>query len=173
MARIEVPAGEGNEATRIWQIAPHLGTGLHAMMTAVYEKSSLPIREREVARMRIAQLNQCNVCLNTRARGAIADGLSDDLYQQVHRYSDHPGFTDRERLAAEYAERFAIDHTAVDVDLWDRLRAHFSDTELLELTVTIGFCVGIGRAYHVLDIARDFDVLWSREPARDQRHDSR
>jgi hypothetical protein len=44
------------------------------------------------------------------------------------------------------------------------LRDKFSDSELLELTVTIGFCVGMGRAYQVLDIARDFDVLWSKEP---------
>ena len=92
-------------------------------------------------------------------------GLSDELYQSVQHYVDHPGFTDRERLAIEYAERFAIDHRAVDDELWGRLRAHFSDPELLELTVTVGFCVGMGRAFQVLDIARDFDVLWSREPA--------
>jgi hypothetical protein len=49
------------EASRLWQIAPHLGKGLHAMSEAVYEKSSLPIREREIARMRIAQLNECRV----------------------------------------------------------------------------------------------------------------
>ncbi len=61
MARIEVPAGDGREATRIWQIAPHLGEGLHAMSMAAYERSSLPIREREAMRMRIAQLNRCHV----------------------------------------------------------------------------------------------------------------
>jgi alkylhydroperoxidase family enzyme len=61
MARIDVPEGEGREAGRIWQLAPHLGLGMHAMGKAVYEESSLPIREREVARMRIAQLNQCHV----------------------------------------------------------------------------------------------------------------
>jgi alkylhydroperoxidase family enzyme len=94
-------------------------------------------------------------------------GLSDELYRHVNQYHDHPGFTDRERLAAEYAERFAIDHTAVDDELWSRLRQHFTDPELLELTVTIGFCVGMGRAYQVLDIERDFDVLWSREPNRE------
>ena len=94
-------------------------------------------------------------------------GLSDELYQSVQHYVDHPGFTDRERLAIEYAERFAIDHRAVDDELWGRLRAHFSDPELLELTVTVGFCVGMGRAFQVLDVARDFDVLWSREPAAD------
>lgn len=165
MARVDVPPGEGIEASRIWALAPHLGAGLHAMSQAVYEQSSLPIREREVARMRIAQLNQCQVCLNTRAVSAMEQGLTDDLYQQVGRYHDHPDFTPRERLAIEFAERFAIDHTAIDDDLWARLEQHFSQTELLELTVTAGFCVGIGRAFHVLDIARDFDVHWSREPA--------
>lgn len=61
MARVEVPDGEGLEAHRIWQLAPHLGLGMRAMSKAVYEESSLSIREREVARMRIAQLNQCVV----------------------------------------------------------------------------------------------------------------
>ena len=48
-------------ATRLWKLAPHLGVGMHAMSEAVYAKSSLSIREREVLRMRIAQLNQCVV----------------------------------------------------------------------------------------------------------------
>jgi hypothetical protein len=61
MARIDVPDGEGMEATRIWQLAPHLGVGMKAMGQAVYVDSSLSIREREVARMRVAQLNQCVV----------------------------------------------------------------------------------------------------------------
>lgn len=61
MAKIEVPDGEGLEARRIWQLAPYLGSAMHAMGEAVYVKSSLPVREREVARMRIAQLNQCHV----------------------------------------------------------------------------------------------------------------
>jgi len=61
MARIEVPGGDGMEAARIWKLAPHLGLGIHAMSEAVYARSSLSIREREVLRMRIAQLNQCVV----------------------------------------------------------------------------------------------------------------
>ena len=61
MARLDVPEGEGLEAARIWQLAPDLRGGMSAMGEAIYELSSLPIREREVARMRIAQLNQCQV----------------------------------------------------------------------------------------------------------------
>ena len=91
-------------------------------------------------------------------------GLTDELYQSVQHYHDNEEFTPRERLAAEYAERFAIDHTAIDEDLWARLRQAFDDSELLELTVTVGFCLGLGRAFQVLGVARDFDVLWSKEP---------
>lgn len=61
MARVDVPGGEGREASRIWQLAPHMGVGMGAMAKAVYEESSLPVRLREVARMRIAQLNECQV----------------------------------------------------------------------------------------------------------------
>ena len=91
-------------------------------------------------------------------------GLSDELYEHVHRYHDHPDFTPRERLAAEFAEQFAIDHRGIDDAMWARMSEHFSDVELLELTITCGFCVGMGRAFQVLAIARDFDVLGSREP---------
>ena len=90
-------------------------------------------------------------------------GLDDDLYNAVHTYATNDRFTTREKLSIEFAEQFAIDHTAVGDDLWRRLRENFTDSEVLELTVTIGFCVGIGRAFHVLEIARDFEVLWSRE----------
>ena len=61
MARVQVPKGDGIEASRLWALAPHLGTAMHAMSKAVYEQCSLAIREREVMRMRIAQLNACHV----------------------------------------------------------------------------------------------------------------
>lgn len=61
MARIDIPEGEGLEAHRMWALAPHMGKGVHAMSEAVYVQSTLSIREREVARMRVAQLNQCVV----------------------------------------------------------------------------------------------------------------
>jgi alkylhydroperoxidase family enzyme len=95
-------------------------------------------------------------------------GLDDELYQRVGQYYEEDRFTPREKLAIEYAERFSIDHLSVDDELWGRLREEFSDPEVLELTVLIGFCIGIGRAYQVLDIARDFDVNWSREPKHER-----
>ena len=93
-------------------------------------------------------------------------GMDDDLYNSVDRYYEVDEFSTREKLAIEFGERFAVDHTTIDDEFWARAREHFSEQELLELTVTAGFCTGIGRALQVLDVEADFDVLWSREPAQ-------
>jgi len=44
-------------------------------------------------------------------------------------------------------------------ELFDRLRANFSDAEIVELSGTVGFCMGIGRIYTVLDIANECPVV--------------
>ncbi len=92
-------------------------------------------------------------------------GMDDDLYNAVSRYYEVDDFTEREKLAIEYGERFAIDNTTIDDAFWARVAEHFSDAEMLELTMVAAFCVGVGRALQVLDVAVDFDVNWAREPA--------
>lgn len=91
-------------------------------------------------------------------------GMDDELYNSVGRYYEVDEFTEREKLAIEFGERYAIDHTAIDDEFWSRLRTRFSDTEVLELTMIAGYCVGIGRALQVLDVAVDFDENWTPDP---------
>ncbi len=67
--------------------------------------------------------------------------------------------TKRERLAVEFAERFALAHTEMGDELFDRMRTHFSDPEIVELSGFVGFCLGIGRIYTVLDIANECPIL--------------
>lgn len=61
MARIDIPDGDGLERRRLWQLSPELGAALGGMTDAVYTKTSLDVRVREVARMRIAQINRCHI----------------------------------------------------------------------------------------------------------------
>jgi alkylhydroperoxidase family enzyme len=61
MARIRIPPGEGDEAGRLFRQAPHVSAAAAALSTAVYEKSKLSVRLRELMRMRIAQINHCSV----------------------------------------------------------------------------------------------------------------
>ena len=82
-------------------------------------------------------------------------GVTPELYEHVAEYRAHDGYTDRERLAIEYAERFAVDHTNIDDDLFVRLRACFADYEIVDLTICLAAFLGLGRMLQVLQIDGD------------------
>ena len=151
MARLDVPPGEGGDAVQVWSLQPELGTAATRLVDAAYNKSILPVRVREAARMRIAQLNDCTVCLAFRADSVRAQGVGDDLYCAVGTH-DEAGLTEQERLAVEYAERFAVDHTSIDDAFVERLRGVFSDAEVFDLTICLSAFLGLGRTLRALGI---------------------
>jgi alkylhydroperoxidase family enzyme len=61
VATLDVPEGEGDELIRVWSINPAMGHAAAKFSAMVYERSELPVNEREMARMRIAQINDCPV----------------------------------------------------------------------------------------------------------------
>ena len=61
MARIDLAPGDADETQRLFQLVPHLCGPAAALSFAVYEKSRLPVRLRELMRMRIAQINDCHI----------------------------------------------------------------------------------------------------------------
>ena len=152
MARIDVPAGPGGEASTLWTLRPEMGGMVDKMVSTIYQRSILPAEEREVARMRIAQLNACSACADFRAQSVLDAGVSEELYAHVHEAATYPGYSARQRLAVEFAERFATDHRGIDDDLFARLRHEFSDPEVLDLTMFVAVCLGLGRALEVLGI---------------------
>jgi alkylhydroperoxidase family enzyme len=151
MARLDVPAGEGGDAVQIWSLQPELGQAATRFVHAAYNKSILSTRVREAARMRIAQLNDCTVCLGFRADTVKAEGLDESFYCAVGTSGD-AGLSEQERLAVEYAERFAVDHTSIDDVFINRLRGAFSDAEIFDLTVCLSAFLGLGRTLRALGI---------------------
>jgi alkylhydroperoxidase family enzyme len=61
MARIEIPQGPGGELTQVWNLNQKLGAAITTLSATLAETTSLHPREREAARMRIAQINDCSI----------------------------------------------------------------------------------------------------------------
>ncbi len=59
---------------------------------------------------------------------------------------------ERSRLAAEYAERYALDHHGLDEAFWTRMKQHYSDAEIVELSMSIGSWLSFGRLNRVLGL---------------------
>jgi alkylhydroperoxidase family enzyme len=78
-------------------------------------------------------------------------GLTEDFYRHV---ADRHGYdySEPERLAIEYAERFVLDHSRIDDAFFASLRSCFSDAEILDLTICVAAFLGLGRLLRVLGI---------------------
>ena len=61
MARIDIPNGDELERIRLWKMTSGLSEAIDSFRIASHDKSLLTRRVREVARMRIAVINQCPI----------------------------------------------------------------------------------------------------------------
>jgi AhpD family alkylhydroperoxidase len=152
MARLDLPEGDLPEIARVWELRPEMGEAVRDLSIAVYQKSQLPPRVREAARMRVAEINGCVVCQGWRIPELAEQGVTEELYAHVSDWRDHAEYSEPERLAIEYAERFSLDHRNIDDAFFARLKEHFTDPEILDLTICIGNWVAFGRLTMLLDL---------------------
>jgi alkylhydroperoxidase family enzyme len=140
--------------------SPDIGVAMAGFTHAVYNKNRLPMRVRELARMVIALDNECVVCQNTRDADGIAAGVDEDLYDHATEWRTWPGYSPQERVAAEFAARFAADHTGLrdDEDFWDRCNDQFDAELLTDLALSCAMWLGMGRMLRTLDIGQSCKI---------------
>jgi alkylhydroperoxidase family enzyme len=159
---VEVPDGK-DPITYVWgQLVPKIGPAAAAFSAAVYAHTTLGLREFEAARLRIAQLNGCLFCQDWRTERdgvKVEDGFDD----AVRDWATTDLLDARAKLAAEYAERYAVDHHGLDDAFWTRMFAHYSQAEAVELTMCLGAWLSFGRLNRVfgLDTACVLPSHWA------------
>jgi len=149
---------------RIWAQRPEIYMAFRKFVGTLFEHSVLPRRLIEMVRLRVAFHNQCRSCMAIRYSAAVADGLTEDLVCELKKPEEAPNLTPRERAALKYADLLATDHLSINDALFDELRTHFSEPEIVELAAHIAYCVGFGRVAMSWDMVDD---LPERFKARD------
>lgn len=155
MARIPLPPPTQpteDEVARAFRLGPAFGKALGVYAGAIYGAIKLSMREREAVRMRIAQLNQCQICLGFRFPELQAQGVTESFYAQVANWRNSREFSAREKLAMEYAELFLTNHLTITDDFFVRLNPLFSAEEVFELTGIIAGLMANGRLLQVLQL---------------------
>lgn len=143
-----------------------------AFSQAAFMHSQLSFREFEGARTRIALINGCLTCQGFRPARELGDYLEyggngtassvanngpapdEAFYEAVPGWRESSIFSDRERLAIEYAERVALDPHGVvnDEPLWSRMKLAFTDDEIVDFNCCIAGWLGLGRLTHTLGL---------------------
>jgi alkylhydroperoxidase family enzyme len=148
---VDVPKGQ-DPILHVWgAMVPGIGPAAATFAQAVYDHSTLGLREFEAARLRIAQVNGCLFCQDWRTE---RDGVTveESFADAVTHWRTTRDLDDRARLAAEYAERYALDHHGLDDAFWTRMKQHYSDAEIVELSMSIGSWLSFGRLNRVLGL---------------------
>lgn len=148
---IDVPDGK-HPIMYVWgEMVPGIGPAAATFSQRVYDHSTLGLREFEAARLRIAQINGCLFCQDWRTeRGGVTVEKGFDEAVESWRTSD--ALDERARLAAEYAERYALDHHGIDDEFWSRMKSAYTEAEIVELSMCLGSWLSFGRLNRVLGL---------------------
>jgi AhpD family alkylhydroperoxidase len=131
---------------------PEMAAAMTALGRAIATHGTLPPRLVELVRLRIAFHNQCRTCMAIRYSSALDDGLTEDTVCSLERPEEADDLSAAERAAIRFGELFATNHLAIDDAVYDGMRAHFTDAQLVELGYLCALCVGFGRLNATWDV---------------------
>jgi uncharacterized peroxidase-related enzyme len=121
----------------------HVPAALRHLMPLLMElraAATLPKRYLELAIVAVSQVNACDYCVAHHKPFLAVEGVSAAGVDRLLDYCDHPELDAVDRLVVEYAIAATERPNRVPEVLFDRLRRHFTEAQLVELTLRITLC---------------------------------
>ena len=88
--------------------------------------------------LRASQINGCAYCLDMHGKDLKAAGESDQRLYSLDAWRETPFYTDRERAALAWTEAVTrINDGHVPDEVYEEARRHFSEKELVDLTLAV------------------------------------
>jgi AhpD family alkylhydroperoxidase len=101
--------------------------------------SGIPRELAELVRARASQINGCSFCVHMHTRDARAAGETEERLYLLSAWRESPLYTPRERAALAWTEALTrVAETQAPDEDFEEARRHFSEGELVELTLLIG-----------------------------------
>jgi alkylhydroperoxidase family enzyme len=96
---------------------------------------------KELCRVYVSRTVKCEYCGNQRSEQGAQAGLQEGQYDELLNFESAAVYDERQKAALAYAEAIAW-HLDTDDGFWERMYAHFSEPELVELGCAIGLTLG-------------------------------
>ncbi|HEX3338939.1 MAG TPA: carboxymuconolactone decarboxylase family protein [Pseudolabrys sp.] len=130
-----------------------VGAGWVEFWNKVLYQGLLPHKLKEMCRIRISVAHQCGYCSTVRSSVAKAEGLTEDMINDLSSFENSQHFTPREKAALRYADLFKQGEHAIDRDdVYRDLSNHFSDEEIIELGLLCAQTDGVGKFVKSLNV---------------------
>jgi AhpD family alkylhydroperoxidase len=136
---------------RVLLNSPEIAQGWESLLTAVRNRSSLHPSLRELIIMRVAVLNRAQYEFDAHRPHAITAGLSEEQIDLILQDKITAGFSALEILVMELTDVMTRDIQVPDA-LYDSVKSHFNDREILEVVTTISAYNMVSRLLNALHI---------------------
>lgn len=125
------------ERLNFYKVSPE-GTKSMIALEERIGKSSIEKPLAELVRLRASQINGCAFCVDMHTTDARKGGETERRLATVTVWRETPFFTERERAALEWTEALTlVSQNHVPDEVWERVKPHFTDEEIADLTMLV------------------------------------
>jgi uncharacterized peroxidase-related enzyme len=135
-----------------------------SLLTELAADAQIPKRYLEIALVAVSQLNRCSYCVSHHAPKLQVEGISERGVETLLDYAAHPELDAVDRLVVEYSIAVNDNWTRTGDAIFDRLKAHFTDAQIVELTWRIALCGAFNRFSDILQVEVE-DGVTNRQAA--------
>ncbi len=125
---------------------------LMGMLLELREQKNVPYRTIELAIVAVSKINECHYCVGHHKPLLLVEGLSSEGADNILEYTNHPELSEVDRLVVEYAIAVTNHPQRIKDNMFERLRRHFSEPQIVELTLRIALCGFFNRFNDALQI---------------------
>ncbi len=132
--------GRALEPALLWGRIPRAFLALTLLYRSL-DRAGSPLDPalRALLQVRISQINGCAFCVDLNSAAVLERHGAPEKLAALQDFEASLLFSERERAALAYAEAVTDSTRRVDDALFARLRQHFSDQEIVELTALMAF----------------------------------
>ncbi|HEY0422990.1 MAG TPA: carboxymuconolactone decarboxylase family protein [Rhodopila sp.] len=130
---------------------------LMPMLMELREAATLPKRYLEIAIVVVSRLNECDYCVAHHKPFLAVEGISPEGIDRLLD-DDNPELDEVDRLVVEYARAAWESPNRMPDTLFRRLRQHFSEAQVVELTLRITLCGFFNRFNDALQIEQEAEA---------------
>jgi uncharacterized peroxidase-related enzyme len=128
------------------------------LLLELADEALLPKRYLEIALVVVSRLNECEYCVVHHAPRLVDQGLAAVTVARILD-PDCPGLDAVDRLVRDYAVQVTTQPNRIREDLFAGLRQHFTEPQIVELTVRAALCGFFNRVNDALQIGLEDGVL--------------
>lgn len=143
---------------------PPIFKNMWTLLTELAEEGVLPKRTLELCLVTVSELNRCTYCVSHHAPKLIVQGISEAGVAKLLDYKDHPELDAADKLVIEYAIAVTNDWYRTRDEMFVRLRQHFTQAQIVEMTWRIALCGAFNRFNDILQLEIEQGVA-AREAA--------